>query len=119
MGNYDLPKEIEEYVHRIGRTGRLGNTGKATTFYDPGRPEDQGLAQALTKILSDAQQEVPDFLAGGGSGGGASFGGGFGGKDIRSGAANMLQMKKTGAKKLLLFIQFKVVWKISIQLFKL
>jgi len=86
--NYDLPKEIEEYVHRIGRTGRLGNTGKATTFYDPGRSEDQGLAQALTKILSDAQQEVPDFLASGGSGGGASFGGGFGGKDIRSGAAN-------------------------------
>jgi len=87
--NYDLPKEIEEYVHRIGRTGRLGNTGKATSFYDPGRSEDQGLAQALTKILSDAQQEVPDFLASGGSGGGASFGGGgFGGKDIRSGAAN-------------------------------
>merc|ERR1711909_57110 len=46
--NYDLPKEIEEYVHRIGRTGRLGNTGKATSFYDPGRSEDQGLAAALT-----------------------------------------------------------------------
>merc|ERR1711902_227747 len=76
--NYDLPKEIEEYVHRIGRTGRLGNTGRATSFYDPGRSEDQGIAAALTKILSDAQQEVPDFLAGGG----------FGGKDIRSGAAN-------------------------------
>jgi probable ATP-dependent RNA helicase DDX4 len=86
--NYDLPKEIEEYVHRIGRTGRLGNLGKATSFYDSGRSEDQGLAPFLTKILSDATQEVPDFLAGGGSSGGASFGGGFGGKDIRSGATN-------------------------------
>merc|ERR1712158_281886 len=82
MGNYDLPKEIEEYVHRMGRTGRLGNTGKATSFFDPSRAEDQGLAQFLTKILSDANQEVPDFLAGGGMSGGASFGG-FGGKVFR------------------------------------
>jgi len=34
--NYDLPKDgnIDEYVHRIGRTGRVGNTGKATSFFD-------------------------------------------------------------------------------------
>lgn len=32
--NYDLPKSIDEYVHRIGRTGRLGNQGKAISFYD-------------------------------------------------------------------------------------
>lgn len=32
--NYDLPKEIDDYVHRIGRTGRVGNKGKATSFYD-------------------------------------------------------------------------------------
>mgnify|MGYP003571761697 CR=1 FL=1 len=30
--NYDMPKEIENYVHRIGRTGRCGKTGLATTF---------------------------------------------------------------------------------------
>ena len=35
--NYDMPKEVDEYVHRIGRTGRLGNTGKATSFFDPSR----------------------------------------------------------------------------------
>ena len=35
--NYDLPKEIDEYVHRIGRTGRVGNTGKATSFFDASR----------------------------------------------------------------------------------
>ena len=33
--NYDLPKSIDEYVHRIGRTGRVGNVGKATSFFDP------------------------------------------------------------------------------------
>ena len=33
--NYDLPKTVDEYVHRIGRTGRVGNTGKATSFFDP------------------------------------------------------------------------------------
>lgn len=32
--NYDLPKSIDEYVHRIGRTGRVGNRGKAVSFFD-------------------------------------------------------------------------------------
>lgn len=32
--NYDLPDEIDEYVHRIGRTGRVGNRGLATSFYN-------------------------------------------------------------------------------------
>lgn len=31
--NFDMPKDIDEYVHRIGRTGRLGNEGKSTSFY--------------------------------------------------------------------------------------
>ena len=30
--NFDMPTEIENYVHRIGRTGRCGKTGVATTF---------------------------------------------------------------------------------------
>merc|ERR1712062_580021 len=82
--NYDMPKDIDEYVHRIGRTGRVGNTGKATTFFDPGN--DSGVAGDLTKILSDAGQEVPDFLGGDMSGGDfTSGGGGFGGSDIRKG----------------------------------
>ncbi len=32
--NYDMPKSIDEYVHRIGRTGRVGNIGRATSFFD-------------------------------------------------------------------------------------
>ncbi|VDM61624.1 unnamed protein product [Angiostrongylus costaricensis] len=34
--NYDLPGDIDEYVHRIGRTGRCGNTGRATSFFTVG-----------------------------------------------------------------------------------
>ncbi|MCL6459595.1 MAG: DbpA RNA binding domain-containing protein, partial [Gorillibacterium sp.] len=33
--NYDLPMEKESYVHRTGRTGRAGHTGKAITFVNP------------------------------------------------------------------------------------
>uniref|UniRef100_A0A914UHQ5 RNA helicase n=2 Tax=Plectus sambesii TaxID=2011161 RepID=A0A914UHQ5_9BILA len=58
--NYDLPQEIEDYVHRIGRTGRVGNPGRATSFYDP--EVDRVLAAPLVKILVDAFQEVPEWL---------------------------------------------------------
>ena len=48
--NYDLPQSIDEYVHRIGRTGRCGNLGKATSFYT--HDSDSGMAKALVKILT-------------------------------------------------------------------
>lgn len=31
--NYSFPLTIEDYVHRIGRTGRAGKTGTAVTFF--------------------------------------------------------------------------------------
>lgn len=62
--NYDLPSEqyggISEYVHRIGRTGRIGHQGLATSFYND-RNED--LAQALVNILIECECQVPDFLS--------------------------------------------------------
>ena len=58
--NYDMPPELDEYVHRIGRTGRLGNPGTAITFFNMSR--DRVLARSLCKILRDARQKVPDFL---------------------------------------------------------
>ncbi|XP_072353119.1 probable ATP-dependent RNA helicase DDX4 [Scyliorhinus torazame] len=58
--NFDLPSTIDEYVHRIGRTGRCGNVGKAISFFDSNT--DLPIARALLKILSDAQQEVPIWL---------------------------------------------------------
>ncbi|XP_035533721.1 probable ATP-dependent RNA helicase DDX4 isoform X3 [Morone saxatilis] len=58
--NFDLPNNIDEYVHRIGRTGRCGNTGRAVSFFDP--DSDGQLARSLVTILSKAQQEVPSWL---------------------------------------------------------
>ncbi|CAK7268252.1 hypothetical protein SEPCBS57363_003001 [Sporothrix epigloea] len=61
--NYDLPSldhgGIEEYVHRIGRTGRIGHRGLATSFYTD---RDEPLASVLTRTLLETKQEVPDFL---------------------------------------------------------
>jgi len=58
--NYDLPKEIDEYIHRIGRTGRVGNSGQAISFYDPN--ENSGLAKDLVRVLNQAEQPIPSFL---------------------------------------------------------
>lgn len=80
--NYDMPNAIEEYVHRIGRTGRVGNRGKATSFFDPGI--DRQVAGGLTKVLRQAGQEVPRFLTSGDFSG-YSGDDAFGGRDIRDG----------------------------------
>jgi len=60
--NYDMPNSIDEYVHRIGRTGRCGNLGKAISFFDPDNPVDRGLGRSLVRTLTQAQQEVPEWL---------------------------------------------------------
>nr|CAG8525400.1 3059_t:CDS:10 [Entrophospora candida] len=57
--NYDLCNDIDEYVHRIGRTARVGNEGLATTFYNEKRSE---LAGDLVKLLLECKQEIPSFL---------------------------------------------------------
>ena len=49
--NYDLPSEIDEFVHRVGRTGRIGHQGKATSFFTRGK--DDKIARSLVKVLSD------------------------------------------------------------------
>ncbi|KAL5240072.1 hypothetical protein ACI65C_007482 [Semiaphis heraclei] len=58
--NYDMPQEIEEYVQRIGRTGRLGNQGIATSLFDP--DEDYLLIDPIIKTLASANQEIPKWL---------------------------------------------------------
>ncbi len=61
--NYDLPSSdhggIQEYVHRIGRTARIGNVGLATSFYNE---KNEDIAEALVRILLETNQVIPDFL---------------------------------------------------------
>lgn len=57
---YTMPKEIEDYVHQIGRTGRSGKTGIATTFVNLSVAEQTLLD--LKYLLMEAKQRVPDFL---------------------------------------------------------
>uniref|UniRef100_A0A6V7QQA6 RNA helicase n=1 Tax=Ananas comosus var. bracteatus TaxID=296719 RepID=A0A6V7QQA6_ANACO len=57
--NFDLPKDIDNYVHRIGRTGRAGKSGLATAFFTD---SNQPLAKALAELMREAKQEVPDWL---------------------------------------------------------
>ncbi|CAJ0592755.1 unnamed protein product [Cylicocyclus nassatus] len=85
--NYDLPGDIDEYVHRIGRTGRCGNTGRATSFFTE---KNRALARDLSQLLSEANKEVPDFLLrmaaeGRSQGNNRSVNRRFGGSDQRRG----------------------------------
>ncbi|CAH8356242.1 unnamed protein product [Eruca vesicaria subsp. sativa] len=59
--NYDMPGEIENYVHRIGRTGRCGKTGIATTFINKNQSETTLLD--LKHLLQEAKQRIPPVLA--------------------------------------------------------
>ncbi|XP_033122481.1 probable ATP-dependent RNA helicase DDX41 [Anneissia japonica] len=58
--NYDMPDDIENYVHRIGRTGRCGQTGIATTFINKGC--DESVLLDLKHLLVEAKQRVPMVL---------------------------------------------------------
>ncbi|XP_011504451.1 PREDICTED: ATP-dependent RNA helicase bel [Ceratosolen solmsi marchali] len=57
--NFDLPGDVEEYVHRIGRTGRMGNLGTATSFFNY---KNQNLVRELVSLLVEANQELPQWL---------------------------------------------------------
>ncbi|TKR81111.1 hypothetical protein L596_015045 [Steinernema carpocapsae] len=90
--NYDLPSDSDEYVHRIGRTGRVGNVGIATSFFND---KNRNIARDLAELIVEANQELPDWLEkqaadsqryGRGGGGGNRFKSGgnkFGGRDHR------------------------------------
>eukprot|EP00557_Chaetoceros_sp_GSL56_P014573 CAMPEP_0176484776 /NCGR_PEP_ID=MMETSP0200_2-20121128/4645_1 /TAXON_ID=947934 /ORGANISM="Chaetoceros sp., Strain GSL56" /LENGTH=788 /DNA_ID=CAMNT_0017881293 /DNA_START=62 /DNA_END=2428 /DNA_ORIENTATION=- len=58
--NFDMPSEIENYVHRIGRTGRCGKTGVATSFINKSCEETTLLD--LKHLLKEAHQRIPPVL---------------------------------------------------------
>lgn len=57
--NYDFTKDIEEYVHRVGRTGRAGKTGLAITLMTR---RDQSKAKDLVEVMEKSGQEIPKKL---------------------------------------------------------
>jgi len=57
--NYDMPTSLEDYVHRIGRTGRAGATGTAYSFFTP---ENGRMAKELVGLMREAGSQVPPAL---------------------------------------------------------
>ncbi|KAI9298058.1 DEAD-domain-containing protein [Neoconidiobolus thromboides FSU 785] len=57
--NYTFPLTIDDYVHRIGRTGRAGNKGISHTFFTAHDKQHSG---ALINVLKSANQDVPENL---------------------------------------------------------
>ena len=57
--NVTFPLTVEDYVHRIGRTGRAGAEGLAITLFTL---HDKPQAGALINVLKAAGQEVPESL---------------------------------------------------------
>merc|ERR550525_1864041 len=100
--NFDMPQNIEDYVHRIGRTARCGKTGTAISFFTR---SDAKRANKLISILKEAKQVIPSKLEewarmapsggghpryGGGHGGyGHSSGGGYSGGGYGGGRGAM------------------------------
>jgi len=90
--NYELPLNAEDYTHRIGRTGRIGNTGVATSFISDNEPA----LKDIVSSLKSTDAEIPEWLSAQGrySGGskrnykGGGYGrdrGGYGGYNDRGG----------------------------------
>ncbi|WWD08462.1 ATP-dependent RNA helicase ded1 [Kwoniella europaea PYCC6329] len=93
---YDLPTDVAEYTHRIGRTGRAGNTGTSTAFFNR---QNLNISRELIDLLKEANQVVPQWLVdvssersfggfggrGGRGRGGGGGGGRMGGRDVRQG----------------------------------
>jgi len=81
--NYDMPNDIDSYVHRIGRTGRAGNTGTATAFMNE---RSSGLVKDLYQLLSESGQKIPSWFEAFANSARASRSGAgdkFGGRDYR------------------------------------
>lgn len=103
MLNYDYPNNSEDYVHRIGRTGRAGAHGTAITFFTTEselcfqytssdtltRFADSKQARDLVAVLTESKQQIDprlhEMARYGGGGGGSRYGARGGGRGGRGG----------------------------------
>jgi len=62
--NYDIPKTLEDYIHRIGRTGRAGAKGTAVTFFpaEAYSPDMIRMARKIAQSMREVGQSPPDKL---------------------------------------------------------
>ena len=58
--NFDMPTNMEDYVHRIGRTGRAGAKGESHSFLNP--TTEEALVKKLCGVMRDHGQQVPEDL---------------------------------------------------------
>lgn len=75
--NFDMPNDMENYIHRIGRTGRAGKKGTAVSFFVADK--NARMARELSEILARTDQNIPNELQAlssfsGGRGGGRGRG---------------------------------------------
>ena len=58
--NYEMPKQKETYIHRIGRSGRFGRKGNAINFVTP---DEKELLQNLQNYYSTNIEQLPTDLS--------------------------------------------------------
>ena len=62
--NFDFPMQVDDYVHRIGRTGRAGAKGDSYTFMTKKEAQiTPAIVRELLRIVQQAKQVVPEFLS--------------------------------------------------------
>jgi ATP-dependent RNA helicase DDX5/DBP2 len=87
--NYDFPNNCEDYIHRIGRTGRAGMKGISYTYFTTDNAKS---ARELIGILREAKASVPpqleEMASYGGGGGRGRYGSGGGGRGRGGGGGN-------------------------------
>lgn len=96
--NYDCPTHLEDYVHRVGRTGRAGNTGTGVTFVEPSQERfsvhiAKALRQSGQPVPEDLQKMVDAFMEKVKAGKEKMSGSGFGGKGLEK-----LDMERESAR---------------------
>lgn len=98
--NYDPPNHMEDYVHRVGRTGRAGAQGTAITFIEKGA-DDRWVPEIVKALIGSGQVPSPELMALAANSEGAagrSFGrsgGGFGGRGLEHHDREKKKRRKT------------------------
>ncbi|XP_046746942.1 ATP-dependent RNA helicase p62-like isoform X2 [Diprion similis] len=99
--NFDYPSSSQDYIHRIGRTGRSQNTGTSYAFFTP---QDARQAKDLINVLQEANQVINPKLSemasqsGGGGDGDGDGDGGYGSRN-RWGGGHRRENDYSGGKK--------------------